>query len=838
MSLPAIGEALDITPSPKPQSPSTAHPVELADKLSKLRCESSTPPPGKPQGPSITRETPRAVQINRTQPDSGYVSLVSTPNSKKSLPLPSDPRLKIFNKAIPPSLQVRFNDWRLQYTDSLTMAVFKKENRTDISMKLKYMGEAESEAQLYILVQSEKNVSKYVKRFFCRKDVLEELKPHFRVHIMSGALTRHSTKEDIWVRGDLENPGNALCGLAIRMSTGDASTMATLGGLIMVTTTQKTLYGLTAGHSLGGLWPDSRDLEDYDGSSSTYDDSDAEDPEADKWVTEADMESNFGEDSETTPIWSSDQRGPAEDIAPFPEPKCDIGMIVADSLRCPDNEENHDWALIKVERKFWAPNCINTLPHSPDPTGEHKTVGTNDEVQGNDGFRLSLSSSKLPISLSEQCVVVITPHGLQRGTLSASLSYLLMPPGRTFVETLDFSPDHQSKLKLGDSGSWVVNEATGEVYGHVVSTDALGEAYVMPIQSTLLAIQTHLHAREISLPTMEEVSQLQHSVPSSPDPETTEEKIEVHGTFSTEVPDQKALESTESLTAQNSPARRLSYSVDSSQASPPPKEAHNAIASTRRRGSSLDYNGGTSTINPEAQVFKPLHATTMQHHTGPYNQFYPQMNADYRGYPYSDALPPTIAAAYPRQGTDSGYQTMTNTPQASPQASGQNSQSNGSQQYTGHPQHYRGPPYPSHSPPYTPPYAPGPHSMEAPSHPPYAGLGVPSSTSGWNSYHTGPYGTPYGTPYAENHPIDAPLNPHAAFSDPYTPPYPSYGSQWDSSYGYPPHFPPRRRVPSFPAQNFYSPPSSNHSQSRSSSDSTGPQPASRTGRRSFISSHK
>lgn len=32
------------------------------------------------------------------------------------------------------------------------------------------------------------------------------------------------------------------------------------------------------------------------------------------------------------------------------------------------------------------------------------------------------------------------------------------------------------------SGAWVVGSFTGEVYGHVVSVDGFGEAYVIPIQ--------------------------------------------------------------------------------------------------------------------------------------------------------------------------------------------------------------------------------------------------------------------------------------------------------------------------------------------------------------------
>lgn len=60
----------------------------------------------------------------------------------------------------------------------------------------------------------------------------------------------------------------------------------------------------------------------------------------------------------------------------------------------------------------------------------------------------------------------------------------------------------------GDSGSWVVNETTGEVYGHVVSVDALGEAYVMPIQPTLQDIRTHLGAHQVRFPSKEEIASL------------------------------------------------------------------------------------------------------------------------------------------------------------------------------------------------------------------------------------------------------------------------------------------------------------------------------------------
>jgi hypothetical protein len=36
-------------------------------------------------------------------------------------------------------------------------------------------------------------------------------------------------------------------------------------------------------------------------------------------------------------------------------------------------------------------------------------------------------------------------------------------------------------LVAGDSGAWVVDPATNQLYGHVVASDVFGTAYVIPI---------------------------------------------------------------------------------------------------------------------------------------------------------------------------------------------------------------------------------------------------------------------------------------------------------------------------------------------------------------------
>lgn len=52
----------------------------------------------------------------------------------------------------------------------------------------------------------------------------------------------------------------------------------------------------------------------------------------------------------------------------------------------------------------------------------------------------------------------------------------------------------------GDSGAWVAHYAAPEVYGHVVATDILGDAYVMPSVDTLQEIKECMGAKSVRLP--------------------------------------------------------------------------------------------------------------------------------------------------------------------------------------------------------------------------------------------------------------------------------------------------------------------------------------------------
>jgi hypothetical protein len=78
--------------------------------------------------------------------------------------------------------------------------------------------------------------------------------------------------------------------------------------------------------------------------------------------------------------------------------------------------------------------------------------------------------------------------------------------------------DHYAELQRGDSGSWVVDVTSGEVFGHVVSVDAMGEAFVVPMQATLQNLEERLGVNSAALPTKEQVETYKKPRGSIPKP--------------------------------------------------------------------------------------------------------------------------------------------------------------------------------------------------------------------------------------------------------------------------------------------------------------------------------
>lgn len=407
-----------------------------------------------------------AFSVVASGADSGYGSTASTPQENKhnfldrtSVPV-SVPQ--VFDKPISDDQRDRFFDFRYQYTNSLWKAISKgnkKAHPGDISMKLKYMGSDEESAKLFIVIQCEKRVAKRVRHFFAQEHIQQDLKPDFEVYILDKGVIRLSTEDTLDVFAHLDGRVT-FCGMSIRMVVDAAETIATFGGLITVTRGEITeVFGLTASHPVEG----SNDLDRSDD-----DDFDSEE------FTDTDSISELNE---------SDAY-PQPSHSPKLNAMTSIGKVAHDSLRLSSTTSaNHDWALIKLNTAVLLPNLA---PDSHPPSI----------------FGINLLASRVPLQPQQKIdVVVMTSHGLQKGSLVSNGSSIMMFPGRTFLQTLDLVLRSDSELRPGDSGSWVVSETTHEVYGHVISVDALGEAHVVPLESTLSDIRAQLDVDEVALPT-------------------------------------------------------------------------------------------------------------------------------------------------------------------------------------------------------------------------------------------------------------------------------------------------------------------------------------------------
>ncbi|KAK8084872.1 hypothetical protein PG997_006143 [Apiospora hydei] len=292
---------------------------------------------------------------------------------------------------------------------------------------------------------------------------------------------------------------------------------ATLGGILRVDyeNGEFQLYGLTAGHVIEGSGGEnsSSSIDHEDGSS------------GEPW-----SDSDSGSDSDTETDCSSNLFMNADILAtskpveqlPCQEPCTDpwyspwswrLGTIKTPSAKTSNESKNQlidgpnrnlDWALIELDS--YAPNLLPSMSKTGDVLSlelKPPSFCTDHDKKGHGVRALMISGSEGP----------------KAGFISALPSRLLLSPGTGFVDAmiinLDecqglFGPDSSLFSKIytdahkdvvdGDSGSWVVDEYSLEVYGHIVAADAFGGGYLIPIQDTMSDIQRNLKVASVSLP--------------------------------------------------------------------------------------------------------------------------------------------------------------------------------------------------------------------------------------------------------------------------------------------------------------------------------------------------
>ena len=470
-----------------------------------------------------TAHTPQSKVKDRSMQssDSGYGSTTTTPSqmpqcNQEELELPTGKffkrkrkiRLKVFEEEIPTHVNDRFLDLQELFDRPLyERLVSSGKSFGPTSSKLKRLGESEQTSAYWLVIQCEPKIAKCVRQFFDQDHVKSEYQPcnesgdlpWFNIWICPEPPQRLAmeceTDEGIFL--DLNE--RTLCGTLV-IAQGQ---IATVSGVIMVKAQgEESLYCLTAGHiipiasSIAGM-RDAKDEEEQDLSDVESEDSLSSD--------DFELESAPGDDS---------RKGQTLNISKIdflqPRPIRFVEGTQYKTKRC------FDWALAALdEADLYRPNC--RMRASNDDEGG-VTIATVDSGELRETDRRSIR-----LAFSRPAVLLGGVSGFKFGILSGSPSSYMSAPATSFAQmyTLTLTAgsgetDLETANKedantltvpeVGDCGSWIVDEATNEVYGHVVASDIFGEVYVTPIKETLKQVEEVLGADSVSLPTRSEVA--------------------------------------------------------------------------------------------------------------------------------------------------------------------------------------------------------------------------------------------------------------------------------------------------------------------------------------------
>ena len=473
--------------------------------------------------------------------DSGYVSGAPTPDKgtlAQKIFKRTPKKLSIFEQDVPDSVKNRFRDLYVLFHVPLYRYLGRHGvTSTAMSIKLKYAGESEATASPWIIVQCDERASKRVRRFFNQQEIKAQYQPrgaqfsdvNFGLLVHGTPPKQMATDSEHYIYGDMGDGAPTLCGKPIQICAFSKTRLATLGGIIKVVSPEGLqLYGMTAGHIITQE-NFARDV--VHGNEHTYGKLSMEDrfsavnntsvvsATEDGRTDEASMTDDQSRDRENDHDECSDQGEEDEeyelDFGAVDDQQKKSSIDPAALSQClrqsnllhirwpqlghlspvshpPASKHDLDWALIKFEDpSLYRPNLL-VFPESTYEFGV--------------SARLIEGPRRLARATRSRDVLLLSGMaGLKRGKLATSFGYLMIGPVKQFNEVYNVSMSDGCVIDAGDCGSWVVDSVTHEVYGHVVASDAFGDAYVIPLDDTFRDIRQQLAADQVCLPTEREV---------------------------------------------------------------------------------------------------------------------------------------------------------------------------------------------------------------------------------------------------------------------------------------------------------------------------------------------
>lgn len=495
---------------------------------------------------STSDKAPQAQKLSSSDhsagTDSGYGSLVSSTvsspaetnpevasnkfpvvagtdsgNRRRLFPIRKDQPLRPFDKPVQQEIQKRFNDLNDLYNDALVEFLVKsKVDTRNISIKLKLMGYKEETAKPFVIVLCPKAAYKKVKQFFSERTVKSQYQPqqpgadlpYLEIQIIArpprliaSAIGVCAPHREI----TLDFP--ALCGALVKVDQGERSSFGSLGGMLMATnySGSTTFYLMSAGHIFN---LEHHGSEEHDHEPSLNDDADEDsleeqsDVDVDVFGIEVAFEQHHGRSAEHF----TQEVERVMKLSNLDWPEMDGTWTTSTSTNRKEGRPNLDWALVTVDsfKHYYEPSYLI----------DEDLVGISKEAVCYKGEGLN----------SERKVTAFCGvSGQKSGLLSTCMSRLSLSLGGAFVKTYNltlsdgsgtpsnrrahilYNANYTTVLQKGDCGSWVIDVESGEVFGHIAAADDFGEAYVVPLDSTLKDMSIDLGMNSVTIPTITEI---------------------------------------------------------------------------------------------------------------------------------------------------------------------------------------------------------------------------------------------------------------------------------------------------------------------------------------------
>ncbi|KAI0122974.1 hypothetical protein BJ170DRAFT_687683 [Xylariales sp. AK1849] len=449
---------------------------------STLECQS-------PPSPSVASSEPTTVARDHYSGDQ-YSQTVITRPSTSTLPVNGETsKLRVFpDVQISPLVLDRFADIQQLLGRELAKLVTPITSLSDVLWEVKVVGTSKDSAKPALVFTADRKLAKKIRRFFGQqhiRDILGSEEPRLDVHVFGKPPVRLATEDSIAVRRFLrhDEPLRSACGILVKATLQDRVTYGTIGGVLGV---DGRLFGMVTAHLIMQLVqtrPAASDHESSDGNSTIEDAYHmADDLDYSDIAPSEPFESDLTSDS-------------------CPIPTLEIAKIDANVAAPLQEYSNLDWALIPIGAELWLPNIL-----------EKYLVSVGKSISQSQENVPELRIPRWVFGQESKRVIVLSGNGLKAGILKLQHAALMVSPGTSFTKTLTLTVSKGSKLQRGDSGSWVVDEETGEVWGHLVSANAFGDGLVIPIHDFIRDVKQQFQAQAVRFPTDDQIRELRKGI--------------------------------------------------------------------------------------------------------------------------------------------------------------------------------------------------------------------------------------------------------------------------------------------------------------------------------------